>query len=289
MSDGTKIEWTQATWSPVTGCTKISDGCRSCYIDRTPPFRMAGRRYTSNRIGATTGVQLHPERLQIPLHWRKPRRIFVCSLADLFHDEVPTDYIVDVFATIAQAPQHSFQVLTKRHARMRSLLSSDGFISHIYNRIPEQTREASRNFHHFANVELGVSVESQKWADVRIDALIEARLGQSLRWLSCEPLLGPLDLTRTLPRLDWVVIGGESGPNSRPMDPAWVRDILTQCRNAGVPAFVKQLGTAWAQDMSVGGQSLFRLDKKGGDPQYWPADLRVREYPTAPATVGGAA
>lgn len=135
MADKTNIEWTQATWSPVTGCTRVSEGCTRCYIERTPPFRMAGRRFDGDHIGATTGVQLHPERLEIPLRWRKPRRVFVCSMADLFHDQVPDEYIARVFVVMALAPRHTFQVLTKRHARMRSLLNSREFYAAVYDQL----------------------------------------------------------------------------------------------------------------------------------------------------------
>ena len=127
MSDKTKIEWADATWNPVTGCTKVSPGCDHCYIDRTPPFRIAGRTFDGPGAGATTGVLLHPERLDQPLRWQRPRRVCVNSLSDLFHDEVPDEYIARVWAVMALAPQHRFMVLTKRHGRMRSLLSSPSF------------------------------------------------------------------------------------------------------------------------------------------------------------------
>lgn len=201
MSDGTKIEWTDATWNPVTGCTKISEGCTHCYIARTPPFRMAGRRFEHpegpDRIGATTGVQLHPERLGVPVAWRKPRRIFVCSLADLFHAAVPELHIAKVFAAMHLAPQHTFQVLTKRSGRMRSLLSSHDFRLAVEacarTQAPRATPANAPLPWPLPNVWVGVSAETQRWADIRVPDLL--RTPAAVRWVSAEPLLGPLDLS----------------------------------------------------------------------------------------------
>lgn len=262
MSDSTSIEWTDASWSPVTGCTRVSAGCDHCYIDRTPPFRMAGRRFSGPGTGATTGVKLHSERLGQPQRWRKPRRIFVCSLADLFQDEVPDRFIADVFAVMSIAAQHSYQVLTKRHARLRSLLNSEAFWVLVDN------ARAVRRYGPLSgpivpvlpNVWLGVSVESQQWADIRIPALLETPA--AVRWISAEPLLGPVDLERWLGResvvglfegadgrenvegrgVTWVVAGGESGPGARPMHPDWARSLRDQCASAGVAYFHKQNG-----------------------------------------------
>lgn len=255
MSDNSAIEWTDATWSPVTGCTRTSEGCLHCYIDRTPPFRMERRRFDGPDIGATTGVRLHPERLGVPLRWRKPRRIFVCSLADLFHDDVPDSYIAEVFAAMAQAPQHTFQVLTKRHARMRSLLGEDGV--RLLGAAPDETTvQALYDVWPLPNVWLGVSAENQKWADIRIPALLETPA--AVRWVSAEPLLGPVVLapewlqadddactcseTNGCRELGWVVAGGESGPGAQPMHPDWARSLRDQCVAAGVPFLFKQWG-----------------------------------------------
>lgn len=253
MSDGTKIEWTDTTWNPVTGCTKVSEGCEHCYIERTPPFRMEGRRFHLPVIGGSTGVRLHEDRLGQPLHWRKPRKVFVNSLADLFHEDVPDTYIARIFAVMAAAPTHTFQVLTKRHARMRSLLRSDEFVADV--------RRQRWHFPHtvvttgpewpLPNVWLGVSVESQKWADLRIPALLDTPA--AVRWLSCEPLLGPVDLRAWLSDdpvhffhrqedIDWVVVGGESGPGARPMHPEWARSLRDQCDAESVPFLFKQWG-----------------------------------------------
>jgi protein gp37 len=273
MSDGTQISWADATWSPVTGCTKVSDGCVNCYIERTPPFRMAHRRFDRDGIGGTTGVQLHPERLDIPLRWRKPRLIFVCSLADLFHDDVPEHHIGAVFNTIASAPQHIFQILTKRPARMRSLLTR--WATQVPDDLPQYKAAFRSQGMQWAmvkqwplpNVWLGVSVEDQ--AATRRIADLRATPA-AVRFVSCEPLLSyvDLDLIRYyeadcrncsgipspahLPScgvepgegwgIDWVIVGGESGPGARPMHPNWARGLRDQCQEAGVAFHFKQRG-----------------------------------------------
>ncbi|MEV6602128.1 phage Gp37/Gp68 family protein [Actinoplanes sp. NPDC051346] len=249
MSDNTSISWTDATWSPVTGCTKISEGCTNCYIDRTPPFRMAHRKFDGPDVGATTGVKLHFERLGIPLSWRKPRMIFVCSLADLFQDEVPDRFIADVFAVMSLARHHTFQVLTKRHARIRALLNSPHFWLLVDGALAARGQPplAGAVPHHLPNVWIGVSAENQRWADIRIRALLETPA--AVHWISAEPLLGPVSLASGWlhgpARLAWVVVGGESGPKARPMDPNWARALRDQCVGAGVGFHFKQFGE-WA-------------------------------------------
>ena len=253
MSDGTTISWTDATWSPVTGCSKTSEGCLNCYIDRTPPFRMAHRKFDGPGIGATTGVRLHSDRLDIPRKWRKERMIFVCSLADLFQDEVPTAFIAEVFAVISLCPQHTFQVLTKRHGRMRSLLKSPEFWALVDNARRVRGYEPLRGLGEppvLPNAWIGVSTENQKWADIRIPALLQTPA--AVRWISAEPLLGPIVLRDAWlgsdphkPRLSWTVVGGESGPNARPMHPQWARGLRDQCVDAGVAYHFKQFGE-WA-------------------------------------------
>lgn len=252
MGDKTHISWSDSTWNPVSGCTRISDGCSRCYIERTPPFRMAGRRFDREGVGGTTGVMLHPERLGQPLKWRKPRRIFVCSLADLFHDDVPTQYIARVWATMATCEDHVFQVLTKRPARMRALLLSGAFREKVFTSTGLGMPDVLGDGWPLRNVWAGVSAESQEWADRRVPLLLDTPA--AVRWVSAEPLLGPLDLTRFLedddakydvPALRWVVTGGESGPNARPMHPDWVRSLRDQCDAAGVAFHFKQWGE-WA-------------------------------------------
>lgn len=196
MGDRTHIQWTDATWNPVTGCTKISDGCRHCYIDRCVPFRMQGRRFTSpdgdsTAIGATTGTVLHPDRIDQPIRWMKPRRVFVCSLADLFHADVPDAHIADVFAVMLVANQHTFQVLTKRPARMLAMLTSSVFHGEVLARATARSADAWLTWP-LPNVWVGVTAETQEWADIRIPALLDTPA--AVRFLSCEPLLGPIDL-----------------------------------------------------------------------------------------------
>lgn len=284
MADRTKIEWTRgddgspgATWNPTTGCTRVSPGCTNCYIETTPPFRIAGdkfRKYCprckghgivdaseracpecegegsweSHEIGATTGVNLWPARLDQPLRWRKPRRVFVNSLSDLFHEDVPDEYIARVFAVMALAGQHTFQVLTKRHGRMRALLNDPDFyravrgVLHETHGLDEVEAFGTERFP-LLNVWLGVTVEDQQRADLRIHALLDTPA--AVRFLSCEPLLGPVSLgDDTLAALDWVICGGESGKNARPMHPGWARSLRDECQSMGVPFFFKQWGDA---------------------------------------------
>lgn len=271
MSDNSAIEWTEASWNPVTGCTKVSPGCDHCYAERITE-RFHGP-------GSFTEVKLHPDRLNLPLRWRKPRRVFVNSMSDLFHQDVPDEFIGSVFEVMAKTPQHTYQVLTKRHRRMLSLLRRWAGEGTRHDWAGPGTAVFRR--HDMAwvgpipwslpNVWLGVSVEDQRWADIRIPALLDTPA--AVRWLSCEPLLGSVDLRKYLRYIDWVVVGGESGPGARRMDPAWAQAIVDQCALAGVPVFVKQLGSVY------GGRHHHDIDA-------FPPGLRVREYPELPAPAG---
>lgn len=259
LSEKTTIAWTQATWSPVSGCTRVSDGCLHCYIERTTPFRVAHRRFDGSGLNATTGVQFHPERLGIPLRWRKPKRIFVCSMADLFHQEVSDDRIAEIFAVMAanycwDRPTHTFQVLTKRHARMRSLLSSEAFRAKVARIAAGMTDGEHADgvhdaiYYHYwplPNVWLGVTAENQSWFEIRTEVL--RGTPAAVRWVSLEPMLGRVDIDYlhgpgTAAGMDWVVVGGESGPGARPMHPDWARSVRDQCVAAGVPFMFKQWG-----------------------------------------------
>jgi protein gp37 len=214
MATNSPIEWTDATWNPVTGCTKISPGCKHCYAER-----LANRLQHMGQKNYTNGfaVTLQPHMLELPLHWKKPRRIFVNSMSDLFHVDVPLDYIERVFAVMGAAHWHQYQVLTKRADRLEEL---------------------SRHLQWPPQIWMGVSVENADYAD-RIDHLRST--GARVKFLSVEPLLGALpDLN--LEGIDWVIVGGESGPGARPMDPAWVADIRDQCVRADVAFFFKQWG-----------------------------------------------
>lgn len=208
------IEWTEATWNPITGCTKISPGCANCYAERLAyRLQAMGQR---NYIDAFK-LTLQPHMLELPLKWRTPQVIFVNSMSDLFHKDVPTDYIERVFGVMRRANWHRFQVLTKRSDILKKLSAILPWESHIW---------------------MGVSVESKDYC-FRIDDLRET--GAHIKFLSLEPLLGPLE-NLNLAGIDWVIVGGESGPGARRMQKEWVLDIRDQCVRAGVPFFFKQWG-----------------------------------------------
>ena len=218
MADKSAIEWTDTTWNPVTGCTKISAGCDNCYAAR---FSERFRGVRGHPFETGFDLALRPERLQQPLGWKRPRMVFVNSMSDLFHKEIPQTHITAVFDTMERANWHTYQVLTKRSSLLQK------FINARY-----RTRPTPRH------IWLGVSVEDEK-ATTRIAHLQAANAG--VRFLSIEPLLGPvgrLDLTG----IEWVIVGGESGPGARPMHPAWALEIRNQCITASIPFFFKQWG-----------------------------------------------
>lgn len=290
MSAVTHIEWTRgddgspgATWNVADGCTRVSAGCMHCYIERQPPFRIAHRRFDGDGIGSTTGVRLHPHRLSWPLSWRKPTRIFVCSLADLFHKDIPDEYIAQVWAVMALAPRHTFQVLTKRHDRLRTLLGSPRFSGLVYralnsmlvqgnpHRIADETVMAALdgfargNFMILPNVWVMVTGEDAQWLQTRADALRETPA--AIRGVSIEPLLGPI-VDADLSGLDWVIVGGESGPDARPMHPDWPRSLRDQCQAAGVAFWFKQWGD-WVPESLL-------LHRATSDAAFLGADGRFR-------------
>ena len=209
-----KIEWTDATWNPVTGCNKISPGCKRCYAER-----MAKRLQATGMAKYRNGfdVTLHPDTLDIPLRWRKSRSIFVNSMSDLFHVDVPDDFVRRVFDVMERAHWHRYQVLTKRPERVATLNAELPWSPQVW---------------------LGVSVESADYVH-RIDLLRQT--DAAVKFLSLEPLLGPLP-NLNLDGIDWVIVGGESGPGARPMQPDWARDLRDQCLDAGVPFHFKQWG-----------------------------------------------
>lgn len=215
MADGSSIEWTQATWNPVTGCTKVSAGCKHCYAERLAHRLQA---MGNPRYSRAFELALHQDLLDLPLKWRQPRFIFVNSMSDLFHEAVPRDFLLSAFATMQAAYWHVFQILTKRADRLVDLAPQLSW--------PE-------------NIWIGVSVERQDLAH-RVDRLRQVHA--AVRFLSCEPLLGPLQLDLT--GIQWVIVGGESGPGARPMDPDWARCLRDQCQRQGVAFFLKQLGGA---------------------------------------------
>ncbi|MEW6583439.1 MAG: DUF5131 family protein [Actinomycetota bacterium] len=353
----TSIEWTDATWNPVTGCRKVSAGCKHCYAERVFPRACSGRTVpcercdgeggwlldegadedrpapwkdcpdcggSGARLRRFTDVLTHPERLDRPLRWRRPRRVFVNSMSDLFHEDVPADFIAEVWGVMACAPQHTFQVLTKRPTRARALLTdTNGWVVTAHDAAVQWVRElglpdggppenylctpAQREaLPALPNVYLGVSVEDQATADERIPLLLDTPA--ALRFISYEPALGPVDFSdyltcgscgagKRLPdhaacdwgaahaALDWIIVGGESGPQARPFDLAWARQTIAQCRAAGIPCFVKQLGARPTihhdpHNPAIGsGYNGGLVHRAGRDPEEWPEDLRVREWP----------
>jgi protein gp37 len=369
VSTNTSIEWTDATWNPIRGCSRVSEGCRNCYAERvaarfskipneqfimTPLPAYAGLAEMTKAGPRWTGeVRFIEEHLADPLKWRKPKRVFVNSMSDLFHEKVQDEWIDRIFAVMAAAPQHTFQILTKRAERMREYMASRSVSNDPQDAEPAvQIRIMLTAFHNqrtrkgemrwckkitwpLPNVWLGVSCEDQKTADERIPLLLQTPA--AVRFISYEPALEAVDLRRYVnlskfrenyealvkqcggeekmpkhlvwnriepPCLHWVIVGGESGPNSRPFNIQWARDVVAQCKAAGVACFVKQLGAfvisrndtgfegdtpySWPMDTHVddgeayqGAPVRVRLkDRKGGDWNEWPEDLRVREYPS---------
>lgn len=348
----TSIEWTDVVWNPVVGCSRVSAGCEHCYAERVAHRGMSAQHRGLTVMGRhgprwTGEVRFLPARLCEPLSWRRPRRVFVNSMSDLFHPAVMNEEIAAVFGIMAAMPEHTFQILTKRPERIADWFlwyegtsgagASAFAASHaaeeaiaranplLAGGLPSLWRARARKDWPLWNVDIGVSVEDQRTADERIPVLLAARehIGRAL-WVSYEPALGPIDFTQLdfLPpmrdpsphdpvvrldalrghvigpdemlsaRLDWIVIGGESGPGARPFDLGWARSTIRQAQAAGVPVFVKQLG-ACAEDAPNGlaGAALRvpreaaplvsrrLVDRKGGDPSEWPEDLRVREWP----------
>jgi protein gp37 len=275
----TKIEWTDETWNPLRGCSRVSDGCKNCYAEKVA-MRFSGDdqpyeglvRMTSQGPKWTGKIKLVPEALKIPFGWAKPRRVFVNSMSDLFHESVPFEFIASVFAVMSVTSRHTYQVLTKRPARMVEFFRwvkdgagcfDDDAISNCLPKdipwVPYRENERHGGYDNcgpgfpYENVWLGVSVEDQRTANERIPLLLQ--VPAAVRFLSVEPLLGPVTLfdmdgpidvpDGSQSPLHWVIVGGESGANARPMHPDWARDLRDQCEVVGVPFFFKQWGE-WA-------------------------------------------
>lgn len=326
------ISWTEQTWNPIRGCSRVSEGCRNCYAETMAArFSGPGQPYEGLAKSTPSGprwtgkVMLVEDHLADPLKWTRPRLVFVNSMSDLFHEALTNEQIAAVFGVMAAAPRHTFQVLTKRAKRMREwfawleatarqivnvfpddpvawrrahLLSAAGLRTGALSKKPISAAVISAQPWPLPNVWLGVSVEDQASADERIPYLLETPA--AVRWVSYEPALGPVDFGAWLgsrdyvateggqfasdPAIDWIVVGGESGPGARPFDVELARKTIEACRAAEVACFVKQLGArpytlnpnCTAQDDE---QFWSLRDKKGGDPSEWPEDLRVREWP----------
>jgi protein gp37 len=341
------IEWTEQTWNPVAGCSLVSPGCTNCYAMRMAArlvtmgqAKYAGTTHKVNGHHVWTGkINLDPEALMIPLKRKKPTTWFVNSMSDLFHEEVDSDFIDQVFAVMAMTPRHTYQILTKRPERMAEYLDTSGlnpeedYPDADYRSRPGHKQETIRDIAltmcselnpvpslfewPLPNIWLGTSVENQKYADERIPHLL--RCPAAVRFLSVEPLLGAVDLSvgHVLkrepecdlcegPTIDWVIVGGESGPGARPMNIEWARSIVRQCQVAGVACFVKQLGAVPIQRCGNCGHDVGKVrggyvdvcgpghaqllgevkaiqDSKGGDMDQWPLDLRIRQFPARPS------
>lgn len=346
-----KIQWTDKTWNPSVGCAKVSAGCRDCYAERDALRvlrQMQGRSgssptekqravidaysevvtITESGKGRWNGraVPVGGDRLEQPLRWRSPSMVFVNSMSDLFHEDLPFEWIAAVFGVMAASPRHTFQVLTKRPERAFEFFRWVDLEAQVRQRDDDRdTKRTSRArllwemaaaelsnlpAHMLcdigapwplSNIVLGVSVENQATADERIPLLLQCPA--AVRFVSYEPALGPVDFSPWLPRhavteagdcaewckacgpdgpvrgLDWIIVGGESGPTARPFDIAWAELTVSACRAAGVPVFVKQLGSCPVRKAPEGHRPIRLSDRKGGDMDEWPAELRVRESP----------
>ena len=300
MGAKTKIEWTRGddgspgrTWNPVRGCSLVSDGCRRCYaMKQAHRFSGKGQPYEGLTETGPNGprwngkVRLVLEALEQPLHWKKPCRVFVNSMSDLFHKDVPADFIKQCFDVMEAAPQHTFQILTKRPERIEPVLFGEegGWYLGGGDYLP--------------NIHLGVSVEDQPTADDRIKKLL-AVAWEGVNFVSYEPALAAVDFETGRGFLtgqshdnapykgryvNWLIVGGESGPRARPCNLQWIRSVIAQCKAANVLAFVKQFGSNPVHETggAVGVPQLTRYplrDRKGGDMSEWPKDLQVRQWP----------
>lgn len=246
MAGSSAIEWTEATWNPVTGCDRVSPGCAHCYaLDLAARLKRMGQsKYqvdgSAGSSGPGFGVTLHPGAIETPLHWRTPRVIFVNSMSDLFHEAIPDEFIEDVFSVMAEAHWHVFQVLTKRHERLTEIAPRLNWPSNVW---------------------MGVSVENRRFVQ-RADCL--RQVPAAVRFVSAEPLLGPLD-DLDLDELDWVIVGGESGPKHRPMRIEWARDLRDRCLEAEIPFFFKQWGGRRSKSggRTLDGQEWSQMPSRG--------------------------
>ncbi len=277
MGDKTAIGWTDSSWNPISGCSKVSPGCSHCYAEAVS-HRFGWTQKPWTERNAADNVVLHPARLDQPLHWTKPRHVFVNSMSDVFHDQVPEAFIDELFAVMAMASRHTFQILTKRPQRMHDYLMHPKTVLRIADAIDRRDDRLGYDVlaqdmrmgqaWPFSNVWLGVSVEDQRRAEERIPLLLQTPA--DVRFLSCEPLLGPVDLSAIplsvpggeavpahvlqrssvfAPRVDWVIVGAESGPGARPMDDDWVRTLRNQCQAAGAAFFFKQRAHAGRKEI----------------------------------------
>ena len=276
----TKISWADKTWNPISGCSKISEGCQHCYAERMSK-RLAGR-CGYDKINPFQ-VTLHPGKMHEPMHWRKPSRIFVCSMGDLFHDYVEEMDILTMFAVMAETPHHTYMVLTKRPKRMKEILTSRTIANDVWLMTATGIND-ERPIWPLPNVWLGVTAENQARADERIPILLQTPAAK--RFVSVEPMLGAVDLTQWIrevpvhpglcfhggrygstPKLDWVICGGETGPGARPLHPDWVRSLRDQCKVADTPFFFKSWGEYCFPSQLLNNGSKSYTDEE--DPSKW--------------------
>lgn len=297
MAQGSSIEWTEATWNPVTGCTIVSPGCAKCYamrmaarLEAMGQAKYAGTTRKVNGLPVWTGkINLDESALSIPLKRRKPTVWFVNSMSDLFHEGVPFEFVDKVFTVMALTPHHTYQILTKRPERMAEYFARGGVdpnpLIAALALAPKEMNVSETNLNivggawDIPNAWVGCSIESRQYLDRATS--VSACLG-GVRFWSLEPLLEDLGNIRGYleQSVEWVIVGGESGPGARPCHVDWIRSIVAQCREKGVPVFVKQVGA----NPEWGASECWEMtgppkDPKGGDPSEWPEDLRVREMP----------
>lgn len=295
----TKIQWCDEVWNVVVGCSRISPGCSQCYAATAAASARLQRFPQYQKVAAWDGtVEFVESQLLKPLSWKKSKKIFVCSMSDLFHENVPDEWIDKVMAVAALCPQHTFQILTKRPERALSYFTRENRFAFIDYQAYEILRADRAPYYRehpvvklpLKNVWMGTTVESQAMADRRISILLE--IPAAVRWLSVEPLLEDTKLTfmnyvdnwndlgdKGCHKIDWVVCGGESGSGSRPCNLAWVRSLIAQCKDADVPVFVKQLGSRPFREKAEHKYPYKISDKKGGKIEEFPEDLRIREFP----------
>lgn len=315
MTDSS-IEWTQKTWNVLRGCSRVSAGCEHCYAESVAarfsglglPYEGLARRRSNGQPQWTGVVKFVESKLLEPMKWREPKRVFVNSMSDLFHEKVIDETLDRIFAVMALTPRHTFQILTKRPDRMRRYLCDPGRLEAIYaawSSVSGTSPEVAS--WPLPNVHVGTSIEDQPTADERIPHVLQTPA--VVRFISAEPLLADVDLSLWLeedgyiddqyvPPLDWVIVGGESGHGARPLDIAWIAHVVADCRANNVPVFVKQLGAVpmmseveWQAKpnrllsatnrnrVPEGFVPLKLYSKKGGVPLEWPEDVRVREFP----------
>ena len=298
-----KIQWTDETWNPIVGCSRISEGCKNCYAAETAKSARLQQFSQYKSVSKWDGkVEFLESQLIKPLSWKKPKKIFICSMSDLFHENIPDAWIDKIFAVMVLCPQHTFQILTKRPTRMLKYFSGEERLLdinfEISNILGEDFTEAESKLLKLPlpNAWIGVTVENQKAADERIPLLME--IPAVVRFLSCEPLLESLDLSRFLPiewsetaedwiqswlgtesystndYPNWIIVGLESGSNARRCDLQAVHTIINQCQTAKVKVFCKQLGTVWAKESGT-----YKQDRKGGSPELWDKSFNVQEFP----------